>query len=109
MPKYEPKIGEPIELRPFRFTPEFVVDLIMIFLGFILTILCWATIYSDIAVLGQKALWLSAILAIGVAAMTAGIAGTLNVEYKGSKLFASGSLGLAAFLLVYLMSLKGLC
>jgi hypothetical protein len=109
MRKYEPKIGRPIDLQPFRFTPEFIVDVLMILLGFTLVFLCWTVIDRQIAVHGQSALWLSAILAIGVAAMTAGIAGTLNVEYRGSKLVASGSLGLAAFLLVYVISVKGLC
>lgn len=94
-------IEESISIASQKMRNDHRVQVLMVCVGMVLLILSVALIYSNVPIEGLKGIWLSAVVSIGVAALTAGIAGSLTVEYRGAGLVASGSLGLAAFLIVF--------
>ena len=97
-----------ITLEDIKLRRKFVIDLITIIGGLCLILICLGIIIFQVPLTSRQSIWISAVLALGVAAMTVGITGSLDVKYKTTGLVASGSLGLAAFLLVFIASVLGL-
>lgn len=108
MVKYIPRIGKDFSVKDMvdieKMRHQHFAEKVVLFVGIGIILIFLYFIFINLPIDGIKGLWMSDILSIGVAALTIGIAGTLNVEYKGSGLSAKGGYGLAAFLLVYIVS-----
>jgi hypothetical protein len=100
---YRPKVGADFEMSEewrMKLRHTHRMELIVLPVGAIFILLYFASIFLGITITGRNIPLMASIIAIGVAACTTGIAGTLDVKYRGTKLVASGGLGLGAFLLV---------
>lgn len=110
MTKYEPKMGESIEIVHER-KHRHRIDYITLALGTLATLVVVLIIVLRVPVDPQKEHYLSIILAFGLAASSAGFAGSLNVRFNGSRLVAQGTLAFGIFLFVLAVSIihRGFC
>lgn len=80
------------------------LDFIMLAFGVIVVVVFLLIIALQIPVSGKAEVWLSAILALGLASVSVGLAGAISVEFKQSGLVAQGTLGFGVFILVFIVS-----
>jgi hypothetical protein len=101
MAKYEPKIGEEIDVHVRH---QHRIEYFTLALGALIITAMVALIAFNIHVDSRKEIWLSAILAFGLAATSHGFAGAMSVQFRQSGLFAQGTLGFGVFIIVFVVA-----
>lgn len=97
--KYEPKLGEQIPIVQSQH--ERVIDYIMIVVGLLIIVTYFVMVFSHIEVDAKREIGISAILALGVSAISTGFAGAMSVEFQNASITARGTLAFGLFILVF--------
>jgi hypothetical protein len=101
MKKYEPKIGSDLALDTQH---QQRMEFFSVGFGALCVLLVIGIIAFGLHVSSRGEIWLSAILAFGLASASLGIAGALSVEFNQRGLVAKGTLGFGVFILVFAVS-----
>lgn len=104
MPKYKPKIGKEFDLEEEQARHQMRLELMAFGIGALIILAFFALLIFDVKIDGVKQIWMSAVLAFGVAAASLGLAGSLSVQFRKSGWLIKGTLGFGVFVLVFLVS-----
>lgn len=104
MPKYKPKIGKEFDLEEEQARHQMRLELMAFGIGALIILAFFAVLVFDVKIEGVKKIWMSAILAFGVAAASLGLAGSLSVQFRKAGWIVKGTLGFGVFVLVFLIS-----
>jgi hypothetical protein len=96
MPKYAPKIGRDIDIYALRHQHR--IEYLTLAAGGVIIFAFFIIAALNIPIDPRKEIWLSIILAFGIAASSLGLAGAASVTFRHAGLIAQGTLGFGIFI-----------